>query len=96
MRISVRREDFSSGQYELCISKSTLDFNGKDDPFSLPYQEISDFCVTRGKQGKTYFTMLYGGRILEGQILDVAEVEQFTAALQKKLSGTINIEVKRN
>jgi hypothetical protein len=73
-----------------------LEFVGEDETFSLTYRDIADFCVTHDNRGKTYFTMLCGGRMYEGQVLDAAEVEPFIAELQKKLDGIINIEVKRS
>jgi|LSQX01.1.fsa_nt_gb hypothetical protein len=95
MKVFVKGEDFSRERYELRLGDTGLEFVGKADGFSLPYAEIKDFCVTQGSRGKVYFTMLCGGRMYEGQIIDKDNVEQFTTELKEKLGGVINIEVKR-
>lgn len=71
------------------------EFVGKKDAFSLPYGEIKDFCITKDGRGKTYFTMLGVGKMYEGQILDLQEIEPFTSALNAKLGGAIHIEVRK-
>lgn len=96
MHILIKREDFSTRSYVLCVGNSALEFMGEDESFALPYREIRDFCFTQGNRGKTYFTAFCAGRMHEGQVLDATEIEPFTAALKEKLGGVINIEVKRS
>ena len=96
MRILIKREDFSTSRCELNAGSTALELTGEDGKFSLPYSEVSDFCITRDGRGKTYFTMLCGRTMYEGQILDVREVESFTEALKTELGGVIHIEVRKN
>lgn len=95
MRILIKREDFSTSRYELQAGSAALELTGEDGKFSLPYSEVRDFCITRNGCGKTYFTMLCGRTMYEGQILDVREVESFTEALKTELDGVIHIEVRK-
>lgn len=96
MHILIKREDFSVSCYELNVGSAALEFIGENDAFSLPYSEVKDFYITRNCHGKTYFTMLCGRTMYEGQILDFGEVESFTEALKIELNGIIHIEVKKN
>ena len=96
MQILVKRADFSTRSYELFIEDAGLRFFGEGKDFSVPYQEVSDFCVTENNQGKIWFSMISGGRMHEGQVLDAEDVETFAAALREKLGGVIHIEVKRS
>ena len=96
MRILIKREDFSTSRCELNAGSTALELTGEDGKFSLPYSEVWDFCITRDGRGKTYFTMLCGRTMYEGQILDVREVESFTEALKTELGGVIHIEVRKN
>ncbi len=96
MRILIKREDFSTSRCELNAGSTALELTGEDGKFSLPYSEVRDFCITRDGRGKTYFTMLCGRTMYEGQILDVREVESFTEALKTELGGVIHIEVRKN
>lgn len=96
MRILIKREDFSASRYELHAGSDALELIGEDGNFSLPYSEVRDFYITRDERGKTYFTMLCGRTMHEGQILDVREAESFMEALKTKLGGVIHIEVRKN
>ena len=96
MRILIKREDFSTSRCELNAGSTALELTGEDGKFSLPHSEVRDFCITRDGRGKTYFTMLCGRTMYEGQILDVREVESFTEALKTELGGVIHIEVRKN
>ena len=96
MRILIKREDFSTSRCELNAGSTALELTGEDGKFSLPYSEVRDFCITRDGRGKTYFTMLCGRTMYEGQVLDVREVESFTEALKTELGGVIHIEVRKN
>lgn len=96
MLILIKREDFSTSRCELNAGSTALELTGEDGKFSLPYSEVRDFCITRDGRGKTYFTMLCGRTMYEGQILDVREVESFTEALKTELGGVIHIEVRKN
>lgn len=96
MRILIRRDNFSTGSYQLQVGDMALEFAGTDGTFSLPYPEVGDFCVMQDRRGKAYFTMLSSGRMLEGQILEPGEIDPFTAALKEKLDGVIRIEVRKN
>lgn len=96
MRVLVKKEDFLTVGYELRVGDAALEFSGGDDSFSLPYPQIRDFCVKKDKRGKTYFTTICGGEMLEGQILDGMEADAFAARLRAKLGGVINIEVRRS
>ncbi|MDD3921765.1 MAG: hypothetical protein PHO41_11395 [Eubacteriales bacterium] len=95
MRILVRKEDFSTKRYELTAGKTALELVGEGSAISFPYSEVRDFCVTHDNRGKSYFTMLCGGRMYEGQIIDVQSVEPFITELKEKLGGSINIEVRK-
>lgn len=95
MQILIRSDDFSVKHYELVISDTALTLTCKETVLSFPYTEIIDFCVTHDNRGKSYFTMLFNGKLYEGQILNAESVEPFTAALKEKLGGSINIEVKK-
>lgn len=96
MRILVRGEDFSTRSYELLIEETGLRFFGEDENFSVPYQEINDFYIMENNQGKTWFSMIHGGRMHEGQVLDAENVEAFASTLREKFGGIIHIEVKRS
>lgn len=95
MQILIRREDFSTGCYELRVGDTALEFTGHDDSFSLPYSAVKDFNITRDRRGKAYFTVLCSGRMYEGQILNCGEIETFTSELKSKLNGVVNIEVRK-
>lgn len=95
MRILVRNEDFSTKRYELAATNTALELIGGEDAYLFPYSEIKDFCVTNDNRGKSYFTMLCGGRMYEGQIIDTQEIEAFTTALKERLGGSISIEVRK-
>jgi len=95
MKVNIMRDDFSTACYELQVGDYALEFVGKQDTFSLPYAEIKDFCITKDRQDKTYFTMVSCGRMYEGLINDSVGIESFTQGLREKISGVINIEVRK-
>ncbi len=96
MRILMIRNDLTSESYELRIGAAALEFEGGRGAFSMPYSEVNDFCVVKDQKGRYYFTMIGGGRMHEGRIQDLSDLEPFTAALKDKLHGIINIEVRKN
>ncbi len=91
----MRREDFTVDKYELYIGEAALELIGKDARSSTPYPQVKDFYLTLDKRGKSCFSMILGGRMLEGEVLDAEGVEEFTAALREKLSGVKHIEIRR-
>ncbi len=96
MKIIIKRENFSIIHYDLQIKETALDFLGEEDSFSLQYFQIMDFVITQDQHGKFYFTMMAVGRCYEGMILDAQDIKSFATALKEKLSGVINIEIRRN
>lgn len=96
MHILIKQDNFSTDHYELQIGEQALEFRGKDDAFALPYSAVNDFCITQDSHNRTYFTMLSGGRMHEGQILEPKEIEPFIEALKKMLDGVISVEVRSN
>ena len=94
MRVLVKQEDFLTVSYELIVGKEALEFSGKAS-FSLPYALVRDFCITKDKRGKTYFTTICDGKMIEGQIVDGAEADSFAARLKAKLGGVIHIEIRK-
>lgn len=95
MQILIRHDDFLATRYVLCIGNAGLEFAEEKDLFIIPYSEIKDFYIAQNKRGKVYFTVLYSGHMLEGQILDPKEIESFTALLKEKMDGVITIEVRK-
>ena len=95
MQILIRHDDFLAKRYVLCAGNAGLEFAEEKDLFIIPYSEIKDFYITQNKRGKVYFTALYSGHMLEGQILDPKEIEPFTALLKEKMTGIISIEVRK-
>lgn len=95
MQIVIRREDYSAIRYTLGVGDSALTFAAEQGSFRLPYRDLHDFCITQEARGKAYFTAISAGRLYEGQILEPREIKAFVAALNEKLGGVINIEVKK-
>jgi len=96
MQVLIRRDDFSAASYDLQVGAQGLVFAGTDNSFVLPYPEVRDFCITRDRRDKTYFSALGIGEMTEGQILDTKEIDAFMAALKEMLGGIMNIEVRKN
>lgn len=95
MQILIRHDDFLTMHYELHAGNAALEFAGEKELRSIPYAEIKDFCITQSKRGKVYFTVLYSGGMLEGQILETKKIEPFSALLRERLNGVISIEIRK-
>lgn len=96
MQILIRHDNFSTECYELQIQESALVFSGKENSFILPYSEVNDFNITQNRRKKAYFTVLCSGRMVEGQILEPAEIEPFMSAIKERLNGIMQIEVRKS
>jgi len=95
MKVSIQRDNFSTDCYELTVGDRALKFEGKSSTFTLPYADINDFCVTKDRRDKAYFTMISSGKMYEGQVLDLEIIDSFTSTLKERMGAVINIEVRK-
>ncbi len=95
MRILIKRSDFISERCDIRVGEAALELEGERGGLRMPFSEVNDFCVLQDQKGRRYFTMICGGGMYEGKVLDAGDLEPFLAALKDKLHGIINIEVRK-
>lgn len=95
MKVNILGDNFSIDCYELAAGDRGLKFHGKSSTFTLPYTDINDFCVTKDRRDKAYFTMISSGKMYEGQVIDLETIDSFTSTLKERMGAVINIEVRK-